>query len=91
MASGKSGLIRIFMSLVLVFNRSRLWSVTTDIGLPQVGEIIELVAPRAPGGKAVKFEVISVDPRTRLMEAKACEANPDGQFTHIRMRLERLQ
>jgi len=57
-------------------------------GLPEVGEIVEL---RTPDCNTMRFEVIAVDPRTGLMEAKACEANADGQFTHIRMKLSRLQ
>ena len=56
-------------------------------GLPEVGEIVELAETGKPDGESTRFEVISMDPRTGLMEAKACEANPDGEFTHIRMRL----
>jgi len=59
--------------------------------LPKPGEIIELVPLGKPDAKTVRLEVISMDPRTGLMEAKACEANPDGEFTHIRMVLARLQ
>jgi len=61
------------------------------IGLPQVGEIIELSAMGKPDGITVRFEVISMDPQTGLMEARACDANADGEFTHIRMKLTRLQ
>jgi len=56
-------------------------------GLPQVGEIVELSAMEIPGGNIMRFEVTAVNSRTGLMEAKACEANADGQFTHIRMKL----
>jgi len=62
-----------------------------NTGLPEVGEIVEISVLENPSGKTIRFEVISVDPRTGLMEAKACEANADGQFPHIRMKLERLQ
>jgi hypothetical protein len=55
-----------------------------------VGEIVELAETGKPDGKSTRFEVISMDPRTGLLEAKACEANADGEFTHIRMRLARL-
>jgi len=79
------------MALLFVFTCSRLPCVTSGMGLPEVGEIIELAPLHNPRGKIMRFEVISVDPRTLLMEAKACEANPDGEFTHIRMRLERAQ
>jgi len=60
-------------------------------GLPEVGEIVELAEIGKPDGKGTRFEVISMDPRTGLMEAKACEANANGRFTHIRMRLARFE
>jgi len=60
-------------------------------GLPEVGEIVELVSMGRPDYTTMRFEVLAVDPRTGLMEAKACEADADGQFTHIRMKLSRLQ
>ena len=62
-----------------------------DTGMPKVGEIIELAAMGNPRVRAHRFEVISVDPLTHLIEARACEANANGEHSHVRMRLERLQ
>lgn len=62
-----------------------------DPGLPQVGEVVEISSMEQPHAKAARFEVISVDPRSGLIEARACEANADGEHTHVRMRLQRLQ
>lgn len=60
-------------------------------GLPEVGQIIELSAMDSPNEKVLRFEVISVDTRTGLMEARACESNSDGEHVRIRMFLWRLQ
>ena len=60
-------------------------------GLPQVGEIVELEAVGKSERGTMRFEVIALDPQSGWIEAKACEANADGQFTHIRMKLSRLQ
>ncbi len=61
-----------------------------DGGFPRVGEILEL-SSLAPNAKSTRFVVISADAKTGLMEAKACEANADGEHLLIRMRLQRLQ
>jgi hypothetical protein len=62
-----------------------------DTGMPKVGEIIELSAMGNPHAQTMRFEIISVDPRTNLIEARACKANADGEYSHIRMKLGRLQ
>lgn len=59
--------------------------------MPKVGEIIELCALGNPHAKSWKFEVVSVDPWTHLIEARACEPNANGEHSHIRMKLERMQ
>jgi hypothetical protein len=62
-----------------------------DPELPRIGEIVELFAVDNPDSQDSRYEIISVDPGTCLIEARACEANADGEHTHIRMRLHRLQ
>jgi hypothetical protein len=44
-----------------------------------------------PQAKVTRFEVIAVDPRSGLMEAKVCEVNAEGRYRPIRMSLQRLQ
>ena len=61
-----------------------------DAGMPRVGQIIEFCESGNPRGTGRRFEIISVNPQTRLIEARACEANADGRHSHIRMKLERL-
>lgn len=77
------------ITFALIYKRIALLC-SRDDGLPKVGDILELSAA-APDAKNMRFEVISVDPRTGLMEARACEPNADGEHTLIRMSLRRLQ
>ena len=61
-----------------------------DAGLPRIGEIVELSSTENPQAKTAKFEIISFDPTTGLIEARACEPNPDGEHTFLRMLLQRI-
>ncbi|HXX18332.1 MAG TPA: hypothetical protein VEJ46_02920 [Candidatus Acidoferrum sp.] len=83
-------LSHINLAIEAEYNRSRL-APAMDAGLPKIGEIIELSAMGNSHAWNLKFEVVAVDPRTGLMEARACEANADGEHTLIRMLLRRLQ
>ena len=62
-----------------------------DSSLPKVDEIVELSVIGNPQVEVLKFEVISVDAQTGLMEARACQANADGEHCLIRTLLGRLQ
>ncbi len=77
------------MAFIKQHIRSRLAQIM-DAGLFRVGEILELTAVE-PEAESTRFEVIAVDPRTGLIEARSCEANRDGEHWLIRMRLQRLQ